>query len=229
MKKLKSPYLSINCKSYCYGKSLIELCKYADELAKKNDVDIVFDVPSTDIYPVVQSTKHIFVYAQALDGIEPSGNMASALGPAIKEAGADGCVINHLSRPLDLHHFIKSLKQANELNLLTSVCVTCLEEALIAAAYNPTEIVLETPLSYNDEIDKKNMYDMTRIIKEKYPNIFICQGLPIKSKEDVCTAILNGADTSGASSAIVKNKNPKDMLKHYLDGIIQAKKAMKMQ
>ena len=194
------------------------------KLSEQYDIDIVFDVPTTDIYQISHSTKHIFVYAQALDGIEASGNMASAFGPAIKEAGADGCVINHLSRPLDFPHFIKALKQAKELNLLSSVCVTSLDEALIAAKYQPTEIVLEAPLSYNNELDKQNMSDMTKTIKKEYPNIFICQGLPIKTKEDAYAAIMNGADTSGASSAIVKAKDPKEMLKYYLEGIIQAKK-----
>ena len=47
---IKEPFFEYGPKCYMYGDVLLNIAKGLDELAEKYDVDVVLDVPDTEIY-----------------------------------------------------------------------------------------------------------------------------------------------------------------------------------
>ena len=140
-KIIKTPTMGVNAKSYMWGEKLLEVARHCEKLAVENDVTITMNVPFVDIYRVAQEAPHVWINAQYCDPINPGGMMGGIVAEALKEAGADGVIINHASaRPLTLSQIRKVVKRCKEVGLGTFICVDSIDEVRMMAALHPTAL-----------------------------------------------------------------------------------------
>ena len=87
---IKKPFFEYGPKCYMYGDVLLEIAKGLDALSEKYDVDVVLDVPDTEIYRIASNTKRIHVYSQHMDTLPVGKGMGRTLPEALKAAGEIG-------------------------------------------------------------------------------------------------------------------------------------------
>ncbi|MGI6004937.1 MAG: hypothetical protein ACOX88_05940 [Christensenellales bacterium] len=64
---IKSPFFEFGPKVYLYGDEALDMAVWADELARRYEVDIIFTAQYTDIEPIAKNTRSIKVFAQHMD------------------------------------------------------------------------------------------------------------------------------------------------------------------
>ncbi|MBQ9782551.1 MAG: triose-phosphate isomerase, partial [Clostridia bacterium] len=126
--KIKQPFFEYGPKCYMYGETLLNIAKGLDALAEKYDVDVVLDVPDTEIFNIARNVKRVHVYSQHMDSLPIGKGMGKSLPEALKAAGAVGVMLNHAERKLTLEEIELAIKRADEVGLATMVCADSIEE-----------------------------------------------------------------------------------------------------
>ena len=211
---IKPPFFEIGPKSYLVGDEVLELALYADEAAKKYDVDIIFTTPVVDIRRVAEATDRIFVFAPHMDPIVPGRGLADTLPESLVAAGAKGVMLNHAEKPITLSALAKTIKRAKEVGLMTIVCTDTIAEAKAVACLKPTIIVAEPTELIGTGKTSDMDYVMASIdaIKSVDPEILVLQGAGISNGNDVYNVIHAGAEATGSSSGVVKAPSRKAMV-----------------
>ena len=211
---IKPPFFEIGPKSYLVGDEVLELALYADEAAKKYDVDIIFTTPVVDIRRVAEATDRIFVFAPHMDPIVPGRGLADSLPESLVAAGAKGVMLNHAEKPITLSALAKTIKRAKEVGLMTIVCTDTIAEAKAVACLKPTIIVAEPTELIGTGKTSDMDYVMASIdaIKSVDPDILVLQGAGISNGNDVYNVIHAGAEATGSSSGVVKAPSRKAMV-----------------
>ena len=203
---IKPPFFEIGPKSYLVGDEVLELALYADEAAKKYDVDIIFTTPVVDIRRVAEATERIFVFAPHMDPLVPGRGLADTLPESLVAAGAKGVMLNHAEKPITLSALAKTIKRAKEVGLMTIVCTDTIAEAKAVACLSPTIIVAEPTelIGTGKTSDMDYVKASIEAIKSVDPNILVLQGAGISNGNDVYNVIHAGAEATGSSSGVVK-------------------------
>lgn len=211
---IKPPFFEIGPKSYLVGDEVLELARYADEAAKKYDVDIIFTTPVVDIRRVAEATERIFVFAPHMDPIVPGRGLADTLPESLVAAGAKGVMLNHAEKPITLSALAKTIKRAKEVGLMTIVCTDTIAEAKAVACLAPTIIVAEPTelIGTGKTSDMDYVKASIEAIKSVDPNILVLQGAGISNGNDVYNVIHAGAEATGSSSGVVKAPSRKAMV-----------------
>ena len=211
---IKPPFFEIGPKSYLVGDEVLELALYADEAAKKYDVDIIFTTPVVDIRRVAEATDRIFVFAPHMDPIVPGRGLADSLPESLVAAGAKGVMLNHAEKPITLSALAKTITRAKEVGLMTIVCTDTIAEAKAVACLKPTIIVAEPTELIGTGKTSDMDYVMASIdaIKSVDPDILVLQGAGISNGNDVYNVIHAGAEATGSSSGVVKAPSRKAMV-----------------
>ena len=211
---IKPPFFEIGPKSYLVGDEVLELALYADEAAKKYDVDIIFTTPVVDIRRVAEATERIFVFAPHMDPIVPGRGLADTLPESLVAAGAKGVMLNHAEKPITLSALAKTIKRAKEVGLMTIVCTDTIAEAKAVACLAPTIIVAEPTelIGTGKTSDMDYVKASIEAIKSVDPNILVLQGAGISNGNDVYNVIHAGAEATGSSSGVVKAPSRKAMV-----------------
>ncbi len=131
--KISEPFFEYGPKCYMYGKTLLDMAIGLDKLAEKYDVDVVLDIPDTEIFNVARHVKRVQVYSQHMDSIPVGRGMGRTLPEAVKAAGAAGVMLNHAEHKLTLEEIEKAIKRADEVGLATMVCADSIEEVKAVA------------------------------------------------------------------------------------------------
>ena len=128
--KISEPFFEYGPKCYMYGETLLKMAKGLEKLAIKYNVDVVLDIPDTEIYNIAHNvdTKRVHVYSQHMDSIEIGRGMGKTLPEALKAAGAVGVMLNHAEHKLTIDEIEKAIKRADEVGLATMVCADSIEE-----------------------------------------------------------------------------------------------------
>ena len=95
MRKIKTPFLSVNPKSYLFGDESLALAKAADRASAETGVDILFTCTYADIRLIKENTDHLIVTAQHMDPLQPGRGMGQVLPESLKAAGAEAVFLNH--------------------------------------------------------------------------------------------------------------------------------------
>ena len=211
---IKPPFFEIGPKSYLVGDEVLELARYADEAAKKYDVDIIFTTPVVDIRRVAEATERIFVFAPHMDPIVPGRGLADTLPESLVAAGAKGVMLNHAEKPITLSALAKTIKRAKEVGLMTIVCTDTIAEAKAVACLAPTIIVAEPTelIGTGKTSDMDYVKASIEAIKSVDPDILVLQGAGISNGNDVYNVIHAGAEATGSSSGVVKAPSRKAMV-----------------
>ncbi|XOQ47428.1 MAG: Triosephosphate isomerase [Eubacteriales bacterium] len=210
MKKINTPFLIVNPKSYLYGEESLKLAKAADKAAEETGVEVMFTCPFADIRYIKENTSHIVVTAQHMDSLKPGRGMGHVLPESLKAAGAEAVFLNHAENPLTLAELYATMKRAKELEMVTVVCADSVAEGLAVAKLGPDILLCEpTELIGTGQVaDNSYVVQATTKIREIDPNILVMIASGITTAEDVYNVIKLGADGTGATSGILKAPDP---------------------
>ena len=208
--KISEPFFEYGPKCYMYGETLLKIAKGLDKLSKKYGVDVILDVPDTEIRYIAENTKRIHVYSQHMDSIPVGKGMGRTLGEAVKDAGAVGVMLNHAEHKLTIEEIAEAIKRADELGLATMVCADSIDEVKAIAALGPNILVAEPTelIGTGKPADKEYVDEVIRVIREINPDIKPFPSAGISKGEDCYNIIKAGASASACSSAIAKAENP---------------------
>ena len=223
--KIRTPFFETGVKNYIYGDAVLEYAKVVDTAAAKYDIDVLFIAPYTEIRRIAESTKNLIVIAPYMDTLRPGRGMADILPEAIKSAGAQGVVLNHVERPMSLPAIKKTIDRANELDLLTFACADSITEAKAIAQFQP-DIINPEPselIGSGEASDMKYVIETLRIIKEIFPNILVEQAAGITNGQQLYEFIMVGNDAAGAASGILEAPDPYAMVDEMLFYVKKAK------
>lgn len=223
--KISEPFFEYGPKCYMYGNTLLKIAKGLDKLAKKYKVDVVLDIPDTEIYRIAKHTsKRIHVYSQHMDSLPIGKGMGKTLPEAVKTAGAVGVMLNHAERKLTIEEIEKAIKRADELGLATMVCADSVEEVKAIAKLGPNILVAEPTelIGTGKPADKEYVDEVIRVIKEINPNIMPFPSAGVTKGEDCYNIVKAGSSASGCSSAIAKSSDPLKLAEEMIRAVRKA-------
>ena len=224
--KISEPFFEYGPKCYMYGETLLNMAKGLEKLAKKYNVDVVLDIPDTEIYNIAHNvdTKRVHVYSQHMDSIEVGRGMGRTLPEALKAAGAVGVMLNHAEHKLTIDEIEKAIKRADRVGLATMVCADSIEEVKAVARLAPNILVAEPTelIGTGKPADKAYVDEVIRVIKEINPNIKPFPSAGISKGEDCYNIIKAGSSASGCSSAIAKAKEPLKLAEEMIAAVRRA-------
>lgn len=223
--KISIPFFEFGPKAYMYGKELLELVRRIDEIAQKYSMDVIVDPQTVDIKMIADNTSdRIRLYAQHMDSIPVGRGMGEALAEALKEAGAEGVMINHAEKKLSLAAVKESIKRADEAGLATMVCADSLEEIREIAYMAPNILVAEPTelIGSGKAVDKEYVDNCIDIIKSINKDILVLPSAGIASGKDCYNIVSLGADASGSSSGIVKAPDRAKMAEEMISAVRKA-------
>lgn len=222
--KISEPFFEYGPKCYMFGETLLKIAKGLDKLSKKYGVDVILDVPDTEIRYIAENTKRIHVYSQHMDSIPVGKGMGRTLGEAVKAAGAVGVMLNHAEHKLTIEEIAEAIKRADELGLATMVCADSIDEVKAIAKLGPNILVAEPTelIGTGKPADKEYVDEVIRVIKEINPDIKPFPSAGISKGEDCYNIIKAGASASGCSSAIAKAENPLALAEEMIAAVRKA-------
>lgn len=222
--KISEPFFEYGPKCYMYGKTLLDMAIGLDKLSEKYDIDVVLDIPDTEIFNVAQHVKRVHVYSQHMDSLPVGRGMGRTLPEAVKAAGAVGVMLNHAERKLTLDEIEKAIKRADEVGLATMVCADSVEEVKAIAKLSPNIIVAEPSelIGTGKPADKAYVDEVIRVIREINPDIKPFPSAGITKGEDCYNIIKAGASASGCSSAIAKAAEPLKLAEEMIAAVRRA-------
>ena len=224
--KISEPFFEFGPKCYMYGETLLKMAKGLEQLAKKYKVDVVLDIPDTEIYNIAHhvDTKRVHVYSQHMDSIEVGRGMGRTLPEALKAAGAVGVMLNHAEHKLTIEEIEKAIKRADEVGLATMVCADSIEEVKAVAKLSPNILVAEPTelIGTGKPADKTYVDEVIRVIREINPEIKPFPSAGISKGEDCYNIIKAGSSASGCSSAIAKAENPLKLAEEMIAAVRRA-------
>lgn len=222
--KISEPFFEYGPKCYMYGDTLLNVAKGLDKLSEKYGVDVILDVPDTEIYNIAKNTKNIHVYSQHMDSIPVGKGMGRTLPEALKAAGAVGVMLNHAEHKLTIEEIEKAIKRADELGLATMVCADSVEEVKAIAKLSPNILVAEPSelIGTGKPADKEYVDEVIKVIREINPDIKPFPSAGISKGEDCYNIIKAGASASGCSSAIAKAENPLALAEEMIAAVRKA-------
>ncbi len=222
--KISEPFFEYGPKCYMYGKTLLDMAIGLDKLAEKYDVDVVLDIPDTEIFNVARHVKRVQIYSQHMDSIPVGRGMGRTLPEAVKAAGAAGVMLNHAEHKLTLEEIEKAIKRADEVGLATMVCADSIEEVKAVAKLGPNILVAEPSelIGTGKPADKAYVDEVIKVIREINPEIKPFPSAGISKGEDCYNIIKAGASASGCSSAIAKAAEPLKLAEEMIAAVRRA-------
>lgn len=223
--KIRAPFFETTVKNYIYGDAVLEYAKAADAASKQYDVDVLFIAPYTEIRRVRENTERIIVLAPYMDYIKPGCGIADVLPEALKAAGAQGVVLNHSERPMNLNAIRKTIDRANELEMLTFVCADTIAEAQALAQFHP-DILNPEPtelIGSGKASDMGYVKEVIRAVKFIDPSILVEQAAGITNAQQVYDFIMAGSEAAGSASGILTSTNPHALLNEMVRAVSRAR------
>ena len=227
---VEKPIVAVNFKAYypySFGENALRIARDAKKVWEETGVEIILIPPYTEIKPVLEVVKgtEIKVYAQHADPVEPGARTGFIPLEGLKEAGVHGVLLNHSEHRLKLADINWLIKKAKELGLRTLVCADVPETGAAVAVLKPDMVAVEPPelIGTGIPVSKAKPEVITRsveLIRKVNSEVIILTGAGISKGEDVYAAIKLGTSGVLVASAIVKAKNPYEVIKDMaLNGI----------
>jgi triosephosphate isomerase len=223
--KIRTPFFETSVKSYIYGDKVLELAKAADAAAVKYDVDVLFISPYTEIRRIRENCPNLIILAPYMDTLRPGRGMADVLPEAVRDAGAQGVVINHCERPMTLTAIKKTIDRANELDMFSFVCADTIEEAKAVAQLGP-DIINPEPtelIGSGQASDMSYVMEAINAVKAINPNIMVEQAAGITTAQQIYDFIMAGSEAAGSASGILNSPDPLALLDDMVSYVKKAK------
>lgn len=226
----RAPILVVNFKVYdtAIGRKALSVGKAAERVYKElsGSVQIIVAPPFTELRALAEALE-IPVFAQHADPFELGARTGSIPPEAVKEAGARGFIANHSEKKLRLDEILFLVKKARALGLSTLVCAAEPEEAAAISILDPDMIAVEPPelIGTGIAVSRAKPEVVTRsvsIIRRYNSRVTVLTGAGISSAEDAEAAILLGTAGILVSSAVMKSKEPGEVMESMAKAMIRA-------
>ena len=224
--KISEPFFEFGPKCYMYGDTLVRIAEGFEKLAVKYGIDVILDIPDTEIYRVSRSvdTRRVHVYSQHMDSLPVGRGMGRSLPEALKAAGAVGVMLNHAEHKLTLDEIASAIRRAEEVGLATMVCADSVDEVKAVAALGPDILVAEPTelIGTGRPADKAYVDEVIKVIRDIDPRIRPFPSAGISRGEDCYNIIKAGSSASGCSSAIAKAEDPLKLAEEMISAVRRA-------
>ena len=224
---LQTPIIIVNFKTYleATGRRAVELAKQAEKVSKETGAYIVVAPQFADVARVAEAVE-IPVFAQHIDPIKPGSHTGQVLADAVKEAGAVGTLINHSERQMKLADIDAVVKMAAEKDLVSCVCTSNPPISAAVAYLQPDIISIEPPelIGSGVAVSKAKPEEVSktiRLVRKVNSEALLLCGAGISHGEDVAVALKLKTQGVLVASAIVKAKDPYNILREFADATKQ--------
>jgi triosephosphate isomerase (TIM) len=220
---LKYPVLVVNFKSYkeSTGKNAVVLAKTCEKVALETKTNIIVAVEEADLFRVSQAVS-IPVFSQHIDPITYGAHTGQDVPEALKENGAQGCLLNHSEDRFRMDMIEESITRAKESGLIILACANDAKSAKAIAAFSPDIIAVEPPelIGSGVSVSTTKPEVIKNTIKEVYKvaKIPVLCGAGITNKQDVVIALKLGSKGLLVASAITKAQNPEEKIRELVSG-----------
>lgn len=217
MKAIKPPLIVINFKAYpaSVGSQAVQLAQNMEKVAQEYSITMIPAVQHADIYRVSNEV-NLPVFAQSLDLIESGAKTGWVTLQSIKEAGAQGSLINHSEHPLTLTAIETLTEGLKKENLLQLICAPSAKTSAAIAHFEPWAIAMEPPELIGGDISVTTRPDVIKEtiaeIKAVNKNSLILTGAGVKTGEHLLTALELGTQGVLLASGVTKAKDPYKVL-----------------
>ena len=197
MRKVLSPTLSVNAKSYMWGEDLFKIAQHCEKVAVETGLTVEIQVNYCDIRKVKELCPHLVIFAQYCDDIDAGNMMGGITAGMLKEAG-----------------------------LKTNICVDNATEAAMVAHLHPTCIVVEQndKIGTDQIASEEYIAETIAAIRAIDKDVLIAQGAGIRTGADCYRNIKLGAFGGGGASGIFKSEDPIATIDEYVqNGILKAR------
>lgn len=222
---VETPVIIINYKVYpeSIGQPAMELSRLCDGLARQSGKSIVICPPVTDLF-CIQAEVGIPVWGQSADAVEPGGRTGHVTMEMLNNIGAEGLLVNHSEKRLQLADIEWLVSRARRLKLDTCVCTNNAAQSRAAAALGPDYVAVEPPELIGGDISVTTANpDIVRSSVEQArqanPAVKVLCGAGVKNGKDVRKAIELGAQGVLLASGVVKAKDRKATLLDLISGL----------
>jgi triosephosphate isomerase (TIM) len=225
--RIAAPVFEIGLKGYRWGAAAVELAVEADRLAADLGISVVYNPQAVDIPAVAAATSRILVFAQHMDPVAPGRGVGAVLAEALRDAGADGTLLNHSEKALSLGVLAKSIERAQSVGLFTLVFADSPAEAAALAHLGPDIILAEPPELIATGVSAGNVMasfvsETVAAVKAIDPAILVMSGAGVNGPDDVEAMIRLGLDGTGSSSGILKAPDPVAAMRAMLEAEARA-------
>ena len=220
--RLDSNFLYLNSKAYIYGEKLFEIARAADKQAKKSGINILLSPQPTAIADLAAAAEELIIFGQHIDPIKKGRGHGALLPEAVKAAGAEGVVLNHAEKPLELSVLSRTVERARSLGLLTVIAAGSAREAAAAASLAPDMVMVEPAELIGSGKTSSSGYisETIKSVKQVDPAIKIIQGAGISTYEDAARIIKAGADGVGTASGVFQADKPVKVIEELVQGVL---------
>lgn len=213
------PHFQVNCKIYpgTGGDEGLEFARTVDQIQSDTDATFVFTPQLPDLRRIATETD-LAVTTPVVDGVKAGRGIGKILPETIEAAGALGAVINHAEARDTLSAIKRKIERCKEVGIDSIVCVDSIEMGRAVAAFDPDSLVFEKPADIStDRAITQTHPDLVRefvqTIDDVNPRTAVLVGGGISTVDDVRRAFEQGADATGAASAISLADDPEARLR----------------
>ncbi len=209
----------LNFKTYAEstGANAVRLATIAEKVAADSGATMIVVPQAVDVFQVANRVS-IPVYAQHVDGIQFGGNTGHILAEALAEAGAQGTLINHSERRLQLAEIDAANQAAKRANLTTIICTNNITTTKAAASLRPDFVAIEPPelIGSGIPVSKANPEVVTGAV-EAAAGVQVLCGAGISKGEDVKAAVELGTNGVLLASGVTKAADPEAALRGLVE------------
>jgi triosephosphate isomerase len=216
---LDYPYFQINFKVYpgTGGQGGLEFARTIDRVSKDMDTEFVLAPQIPDIRLIAEET-NLTLMAPYMDALQAGRGMGKILPETVSEAGAEAVVINHAENRDSFVDVDRKIRRAREADLDSIVCVDSLEMGKAVAVFDPDSVIFEMPGDISTEraitqTHPELVEEFIAMMDEENPRTTVLVGGGISTPEDVRLAFEQGADATGAASAVSLANDPEALLR----------------
>ena len=209
----------VNLKAYKEGigkdsEKIVDAC----EAVKDNTGEEIVVCPqNTDLLRFQDS--EVSVFAQKADNIDTGSHTGHTPVKVVKDAGADGLLLNHSENRIDEESIEEILERADNFDLTTIVCAQSPEECGKYSSHNPDYVAFEPPELIGGDTS----------VSEAKPNVIeeaveasespVLTGAGIKNSKDVEKSLKHGCEGVLVASGVVKSENPQKAVQSLAEGL----------
>lgn len=210
----------VNFKTYhqASGEMAVSLAKAMEGVSKDTGVPVICCVQAEDLEDVVGAISTP-VWAQHVDAV-PRGRATGFVPPeVVREAGAEGTLLNHSEHKLDFGVLEETVKRAKETGLKILIFADGLEEAKRVAELTPDYVGYEPPElvgSKTTSVSSAKPEVIAQVVEALSVPVIV--GAGVHTEEDIRVGLKLGAQGFAVASAIVLVEDHEGALRKLIGG-----------
>lgn len=216
---LPHPYFQVNFKIYpgTGGEDGLQFARMIERIEQQTAATFVLTPQLPDVRLIATETD-LTVTTPVVDSATPGRGIGKVLPETVRGAGAQGAVINHAENRDTLTDVERKIRRCREAGLDSLVCVDSVEMGRAVATFDPDSLVFEKPadISTDRAITQTHPERVRRFVQtidDVNPRTTVVVGGGISTAEDVRAAFKQGADATGAASAVSLADDPESLLR----------------